>query len=473
MTAADIPYVASLQSGLTRLLLAAGAGLVATIGLTSNTIADGTPLVEQTFDNRDGAHRTLSTAGRIDHDNPFFEDLGTNGRRCVTCHQSSEGWSITPREVQARFAASRGLDPIFRTIDGSNCAAADTSTLGQRRSAYSLLLAKGVIRVDIEVPAQAEFLIESVDDPHDCGAPLTTASMFRRPLPTTNLAFLSTVMWDGRHTIAGHAIRDGLLAQAREATIQHAEGVPPSPAQLKAIVEFELGLFTAQVRDRRAGSLGERTARGGPRPLAHEPFCVGINDPLGMLPVMPGACRVATGFDPNVFTLFGGWRTAPLPERQAIARGEAIFNTRQFVITGVAGLNGNARDPIKGPLTGTCTVCHDTPNAGNHSVSMPLDIGIADASRRAPDVPLYTLRHLQTGDTVQTTDPGRAMVTGRWDDIGKFKGPVLRALAARAPYFHDGSAANLEDAIAFYDTRFSIGFTARDKADLLAFLRSL
>ena len=193
-----------------------------------------------------------------------------------------------------------------------------------------------------------------------------------------------------------------------------------------------------------------------------------------MLPSMPGACAIAAGFDPQVFTLFGGWSAAPSPERQAIARGEAIFNTRQFTIANVPGLNGNARDPVQAPLTtGTCTVCHDTPNAGNHSVSMPLDIGLAAASRRAPEVPLYTLRHLQTGETVQTTDPGRAMVTGRWDDIGKFKGPILRALAARAPYFHDGSASGLEDVIAFYDTRFEIRFTAREKADLLAFLRAL
>ena len=156
-----------------------------------------------------------------------------------------------------------------------------------------------------------------------------------------------------------------------------------------------------------AGSLGERNARGGPRPLAHQPFCIGINDPLGMLPSMPGACAIAAGFDPQVFTLFGGWIGAPSPERQAIARGEAIFNTRQFTIANVPGLNGNARDPVQAPLTtGTCTVCHDTPNAGNHSVSMPLDIGLTAAARRAPEVPLYTLRHLQTGETVQTTDPG-------------------------------------------------------------------
>lgn len=53
------------------------------------------------------------------------------------------------------------------------------------------------------------------------------------------------------------------------------------------------------------------------------------------------------------------------------------------------------------------------------------------------------------------------------------KGPVLRALAARAPFFHDGSAATLADAVAFYDTRFRIRFTDRERADLIAFLRAL
>jgi cytochrome c peroxidase len=65
------------------------------------------------------------------------------------------------------------------------------------------------------------------------------------------------------------------------------------------------------------------------------------------------------------------------------------------------------------------------------------------------------------------------MVTGRWNDIGKFKGPILRALAARAPYFHNGSAATLDDAVDFYDTRFAIGLTRREKADLVAFLNAL
>ena len=65
------------------------------------------------------------------------------------------------------------------------------------------------------------------------------------------------------------------------------------------------------------------------------------------------------------------------------------------------------------------------------------------------------------------------MITGKWADIGKFKGPILRALAARAPYFHNGSAETLEDVVSFYERRFNIGFTAREKADLVAFLRAL
>jgi len=122
-------------------------------------------------------------------------------------------------------------------------------------------------------------------------------------------------------------------------------------------------------------------------------------------------------------------------------------------------------------IPGTCGTCHDTPNIGDHSVPAPLNIGLADASRRTPDMPLYTLRNKTTGQTVQTTDPGRALVSGRWKDIGRFKGPILRGLAARAPYFHNGSAATLADAVRFYDDRFNIGLTEAEVSDLAAFLR--
>ena len=103
-------------------------------------------------------------------------------------------------------------------------------------------------------------------------------------------------------------------------------------------------------------------------------------------------------------------------------------------------------------VVGTCTTCHDTPNAGNHSVPAPLNIGDADGAIRSEgslgsaasgDLPVYTLRNKTTGE-LQTTDPGRALITGQWKDISRFKGPTLRGLASRAPYFHNGSAASLK-----------------------------
>jgi hypothetical protein len=235
---------------------------------------------------------------------------------------------------------------------------------------------------------------------------------------------------------------------------------------LNSIVQFELSTYTAQMFDRGAGRLDEDGGRGGPFGLWKQEFFIGINDPLGNNPAN-------VPFNPRAFRLYRNYRQSDdrvkLPQREAresIRRGEAIFNTRSFVISNVAGLPSQS-------LTGTCTVCHDAPNVGDHSVAAPLNIGIADASRRTPDLPLYSLYCAGTRQTIETTDPGRALVTGKCADIGKFKGPILRALAPRAPYFHDGSAATLRDVVNFYDTRFNINFTQEEKHDLIAFLKSL
>jgi cytochrome c peroxidase len=106
-------------------------------------------------------------------------------------------------------------------------------------------------------------------------------------------------------------------------------------------------------------------------------------------------------------------------------------------------------------------------------VAAPLNIGIVDESQRTPDLPLVTVVCNATGKMTRVTDLGRAMVTGKCADIGKFKGPILRGLAGRAPYFHNGSAATLDDVIDFYQTRFNLNLSRRDKEDLVAFLKSL
>ena len=435
-----------------------------------------TDSVNHQYNDPTGTASSYSTAGVIDQTGPFFQVLGTNGRMCFTCHQIDQGWSITPAGVQARFDASAGTDPIFRTVDGSNSPTASVATLADMRVAYSMLLSKGLIRIGLAIPAGAEFALQAVDDPYHF-ASAAQLSLFRRPLPATNIRFLNTVMWDGREN-TGTTPDANLLHQANTATATHAQSASPiTAAQARGIVDFMMGLTTTQHKDVDAKDLAASGSNDNALTpavmLSAQTTYLGIND------VVAGDSQTGAAFDPHVFSMYDFWATSLTgtgdkeTARRSILRGQNIFNGKTFTISGVSGLNDEPAFGSPAALTGTCTTCHDTPNAGNHSVPAPLNIGIADGARRTADLPLYTLVNLTTHATVQTTDPGRALVTGKWKDIGRFKGPVLRGLAARAPYFHNGFAATLDDAVAFYETRFGIVFTAQDRADLLMFLRSL
>ena len=293
-------------------------------------------------------------------------------------------------------------------------------------------------------------------------------SVYRRPLPSTNLGFLSTIMWDGREP--------DLTSQARDATLGHAQAnAAPTDAQLAQIVAFESGVYTAQEIDRTVGVLHGDGALGGPVALSLQPFFIGVNDPLGNNPK-------GLPFTSNIFDIYRPWLSGHgnnAERRQSIARGEEVFNTTKINIKGVAGLN-DALGVTSIP--GFCGTCHDTPNVGDHSVKAPLDIGVADAGAKSPPaldisgLPVFTLTCKQgplAGQVYRVTDPGRALISGQCADIGKIKGPILRGLASRAPYFHNGSAATLLDLVNFYDQRFAIGFTDQQKTDLVNFLNAL
>ena len=474
----------------------------------------------QEFLDPDGRFANLNLGGPTDTTkNPFFEDMGTNGRRCVTCHQASDAWSVTPPHIQFRFDTTRGTDPIFRPVDGANCPTADVSTVRERREAYSLLLTRGLIRIGIAVPATADYQVASVYNQYGCNA-TDVISMYRRPLPTTNLPFLSAVMFDGRESspatgttkIVYSNYPNSLLAdlahQSVDATVGHAQGdgTRPTPEEQQQIVDFETKIFTAQTRDRHAGGLDEDGANGGPTPLSTQPFFISVNSSVHfLLPAFeqPGGL-VAPGdgqFTASNFNLYGSWANIKDRDyerrnsaRRSIARGEQIFNTLQIPITGVAGINDDvtAGGLVGGgiaSLQGNCATCHDTPNVGNHSFPTPLDIGTGDPSPSNPSVNLGGLdlsylpeitvcrkdptSGVATRECKTTTDLGQALIDGKFDHVGKIKGPILRGLAGRAPYFHNGSATTLMDAVNFYDTRFALHLSQQDKDDLVAFLKTL
>jgi len=461
-----------------------------------------------------GALQIINSNGPTNTRGAFFQSLGTNGRSCSTCHLADEAMSMSPPQIQQRFVQTRGRDPLFAAFDGANCPNGNTSTA----AAHSLLLSHGLIRIPLTVPANAEFKITVVHDPYGCALVANsdgtmTLSTYRRPLPAANLGFLSTIMFDGRESPAGPTtslgtpstfpvnLNNDLSQQAIDATMGHAQAaVPPTSQQVKDIVSFEMGLFTAQVYDRSAGDLSARGALGGSRNLLAENYYPGINDVLGADPF-------GAAFDSTSMTLFAAWENGGNPQeiwgagfssreaRGDIAAGEVLFNTAPLNINAVRGLNDNAAlgNPVS--FTGTCTSCHDTPNVGNHSLPLPLDIGTAHTLspgletdpniRRAiaqldePDLPIFEIKGCNSpfsaGQPVSffTTDLGKGMVTGLCSDVNRIKGPILRSLAGRAPYFHNGAAATLLQAVNFYDQRFSMNLTEEQKRQLVAFLNSL
>lgn len=467
----------------------------------------------QPFPDPMGFIATYSVRGQVDTNGAFFRSLGTNGRSCGTCHAIDQAMSISPPQIRERFVRTRGADPLFAAVDGANC----TNVARSDARGHSLLLRYGLIRVALPVPATAEFTLSVIHDPYGCALvfdPATgqlVASVYRRPLPATNLAFQNAIMFDGRETVAPLSnpesyfanLQTDLRHQAIDATLGHAQAAAaPTEAQLSDIVNFELGLFTAQIWDRGAGRLDERGAEGGPAYLAQEEYYPGVNDVLGADPS-------GDPFVAESMTLFASWARAGAPDdrlgvlasaqraeaRRNVAAGEKIFNTTPLVITTVRGLNDNAALNRPTSFQGTCSTCHDTPNVGNHSLPLPLDIGVGHSPRPGletdrniakglaqldePDLPIYLVNGcpdpFNPGEPASfyTTDPGKALLSGLCSDLNRLKGPVLRGLAARAPYFHNGSAASLADVVNFYDQRFQMMLTAEEKEQLVAFLNSL
>src|SRR5262249_48325260 len=137
-----------------------------------------------------------------------------------------------------------------------------------------------------------QFEVSKVDDPYNCTTSTDTGltskttgimSMYRRPLPSTNLGFLTAIMWDGREPSLAHQSVDATLIHAQ------ANGAGPTGDQQEEIVAFETGIFTAQELDNEAGPLHADGENGGPPPLSQGTanLLVGVNGTVGLNPKRP------------------------------------------------------------------------------------------------------------------------------------------------------------------------------------------
>jgi cytochrome c553 len=455
-------------------------------------------LPSETDPNPTGLGQTLNQNGlTVAALNPFFQALGTNGRTCATCHQPSNSMSMSVSTVQQRYNLSHGQDPLFAAVDGANCPDAVTSSkfyaINDPNNPHSLLLNRALIRIGLPWPPKGitpEFSIVGVSDPTHCElntnygllSKTPTVSVYRRSLMAANLKYVTTVgkgaaspgqvlaidpytglpesgniMYDGREPTLQHQAMDAILTHAQASSL-------PCAAIIQQIVDFENNIYTAQASDNQAQSLTVLGASGGPGTLAN------------------GQAGIAAA--PNTFSLYASWANLPpsAPQEQqraSVARGEAIFNGRPFIISNVAGINDLAGTNL---LPGTCATCHANTNAGNDvHPQAQLDEGTSESQFGLPasDLPMFYLvcdagkSTPFNGSQVWTRDPGLALITGKCADIGKVKSAQLRGLASRAPYFHDGSAAGLSDVVNFYNKRFSLNLSRQEMQDLINFLNTL
>jgi len=433
---------------------------------------------------------------------PFFEALGSNGRACVTCHQPADAMSLSARTAQERWDATQGRDPLFAAIDGSNC-----PTLPQaERASHSLLLEHGLIRVQRPWPPRAadgspitpDFTIEVLHDPTGCNGSgaygLTAAnpgiSVYRRPRPVANLKYLTAVGFEydpkqglplpkdpetGR-LLSGNLMADNravtLEMQARDAALTHLEYTRPlTPGQLAQIVGFENRLYTAQQQHGAGGALDAGGAEGGPRLLADS---------------RPGQLGSDNGRP--VWSEFAAWEKpgadaasltpAQREWRASVARGARIFRERTFLISDSAGINSPMG--FGNPVRNSCVFCHNMSQMGNDVAPGQVDLGTTTQPFADPQpwLPLFRITclkdaHPHYGRVIQTHDPGFALTTGRCADVGKITLQSMRGLAARAPYFSNGSAKDLRGVVDYYDRRYSIGYTEQEKQDLVHLMEAL
>jgi cytochrome c peroxidase len=378
--------------------------------------------------NPGGEAATFSAKGSVNLTGEYFQTQGTNGQSCASCHIPEEAWSITPGTLQRLFNETKGTHPVFNPLDANN-PSMDVSTPDARRAAYSMLLTRGVFRRGGAPRPNSEWELIAVEDPHGF-ADVNRLVHWRRSMPTINFAVGSaTVNWDAGSNV-GKGQRAALVNLTNRLITHALQGPPAPPEVIEDIVGFEETLWTAQVTVPGVGRLDADGARGGPEALSK-------------------MSKVEGGFN-----LFDAWKGDANPKRAQIARGQEVFNS----------MNANHR---------SCLVCHNSANNGTNINNTLFDINTASAEARTPDLPLYTFRNKKTGEVRKLTDAGLGNITGLWDDLGRFKTPTLRALAARAPYFHNGIAATLEDVVRHYEKHFGFVFTDEERADLAAFLNAL
>jgi cytochrome c peroxidase len=364
--------------------------------------------------------------GRAAFNDRNLKKLGGNGRSCADCHMPSEAFQLSPAAAQARFAALQAErahnmnadDPLFRPADAD-----DFRVNGEGASDFSNLLENGLVRVTMPLPANVRLVDPITHVPTND----TFVDLWRAVMPVFNVAISGPdavpPVWPSgapRVPIMGqdpngpnrqggyqHDARFGTLQeQARGALFGHAQvSSEPPQRMLDDLAAFEKTLFSSP----------------GVEVLAN---------------------AILSGSTPF---------PDPDPELNALEQhGKAVF----------VRACGQCHGGTLHPSGSTAETTFDHPLVRYHGIQTacprPTTDGYAPCpARLARNARTYRIT-LASGafQFATTSDPGRLLLTGQPADLNVMDPTQLRGISRTAPYFHNNSAATLEEVLDHYDAFF-------------------
>jgi hypothetical protein len=369
---------------------------------------------------------TAVARGREAFNNPPRKKFGGNARACADCHIPSESFQLSPAAAKARFDALQAArardknadDPLFRPVDAD-----DFRVNGNNASDFSNLVENGLVRVTMPLPANVKLIDPATGQPSN----ETTVDLWRAVMPVLNVAITGpdgvAPTWppgaprvpvmgqdpNGPNRQGGyqHDGRFGTLQeQARGALFAHAQvSVEPPARMLDDLAAFEQTLFSSGRVKRLANAI------------------------LSGSTSFPDADRGLTELE---------------------QQGKVVFNRA------CAQCHGGTLHP-SGSTPETAIV---RPLVRYHNIQAACPRPAADGFSPCPQRLNRNARTYQvtlangTTQTFTTSDPGRLLLTGQLADLGVMDITQLRGISNTAPYFHNNSAATLEEVLDHYDALF-------------------
>jgi cytochrome c peroxidase len=352
--------------------------------------------------------------------------LGGNGRSCADCHMPTESFQLSPAAVKSRFDAltaervhnPNADDPLFRPVDAD-----DFRTNGKNATDYSNLVENGLVRVTMPLPKNVKLL-----DPAT-GLPMAQdfVDLWRAVQPVLNVAITGP---------------DGVLPI-------HPPGVPRT-----AIMGQDPNGPNRQggyQSDARFGTLQEQ-ARGAlisHAQITEEPSQQLLDD----LAAFQQTLFSSAGVENLALAILAGATQFPNPDPELNAlelEGKAVFNRAC----------GQCHGSASHPSTSTSDATIPRPIIRYHNIITafprpPADFA-AGPARLTRNAQTYQITLADGATTnVTTSDPGRLLLTGQLADLGLMDMPNLRGISRTAPYFHNNSAATLEEMLDHYDRFFA------------------